>query len=447
MLTQSVRYVNIEMKRSNRRREKVPQMTGKRPARGLEEPVAMTVIARSDDLRIRNRQRVMTAIRRAGKLSRIDIARETGLSAPTVTAIASELVQGHLLTGAEAGDRPRSSRGRPKVELSVNPGAAVVVSTVFKRNTVSSSVFDYAGNIVSEHDVRSDISVLDIGELREHLGHCITEALSKAGNVSPLRRIVVGVQGTTDTQGRKLLWTPITKHRDLPIADWLEGSFGVPVRVWNDCDMIAKSLHWHEPTLFGANFAAILLSYGVGMGLFQNGEPVNGSNSSGMEFGHMTYIPGGDPCRCGKLGCIEAYAGDYAIGRRAMPASPDAGKYRAPDIDRIIEAARGGDDNASQAIILAGKALGTGLANLFALTDPIPVALVGTGAKAFEIMESPMRRALRDGSAGDLESSVEITCFPEEMPIIHSGCAISALLVVDREAVEFEPEQEIEGVA
>ena len=405
----------------------------------------MTMIARSDDLRVRNRHRVMTAIRRAGNLSRTDIARITGLSAATVTAIASELVEQGLLTDHAGDKKPRSGRGRPKVALSINPEVAVVVSTVFKANTVSSSLIDYAGQVVFEHAISTDIDLLSVDELHALLKRSVSETLAQSDCRAPLKRIAVGVQGTTDKAGDIMLWSPITRHCNLPLSNWLESDFGVPVRVWNDCDMIARSLHWQEPDKFAANFAAILLSYGVGMGLFQNGELVNGSRSSGMEFGHMTFVPGGEQCRCGKLGCIEAYAGDYAINRRAGR-SNEAGTDKL-DIDDIVEAARNGDETAKAALSNAGSALGTGLGNLFALTDPFPVALVGSGVKAFEFLEAPIRDALTDNVVNELAPKIEISCFPDEMPIIHNGCAISALAVVDRSLVEFERSGELDAIA
>ncbi|MEZ5810336.1 MAG: ROK family transcriptional regulator [Rhizobiaceae bacterium] len=403
----------------------------------------MTTIARSDDLRIRNRHRVMTAIRRAGSLSRIDIARSTGLSAATVTAIAAELVELGVLIRKDGDESRRFGRGRPKVALSINPAMAVVVSTVFKMNTLSSRVFDYAGQTVSEHQLVTDTSSLGVADIRALLADSIRQALARSGTEARLKRIVVGVQGTTDIDGQTMLWSPITEHRDLPIAAWLSADLDVPVQVWNDCNMIAQSLHWQEPEEFDSDFAAVLLSYGVGMGLFQNGEPMNGSHSSGMEFGHMTYIPHGAPCRCGNRGCIEAYAGDYAIRDRAGGATADGGQG---GIDAILEAARAGDKNAEKAITEAGAALGTGLANLFALTDPLPVALVGSGARAFELLEQAMREALRNSMTGEPGAAVKITCYPDEMPIVHNGCAINALEVVDRQSVSFAPGREADAL-
>ncbi|CAN0597347.1 unnamed protein product, partial [Laminaria digitata] len=168
-----------------------------------------------------------------------------------------------------------------------------------------------------------------------------------------LSRVAVGVQGITDGDGAHMLWSPITSERDLPIGAWLGEAFGVPVKVSNDSDLIAVALNWRYPERYDENFAAVLVSPGVGMGLFLNGHLANGTRSSGMEFGHMTHIPGGALCRCGRLGCVEAYAGDYAISRRAKGEdehTPPSAVFTATEIDAITEAADAGDTRARAAM-------------------------------------------------------------------------------------------------
>jgi predicted NBD/HSP70 family sugar kinase len=226
----------------------------------------------------------------------------------------------------------------------------------------------------------------------------------EASGLSPRRlgRIAVGVQGTTDIAGRMFLRSPMTPLTDLPIADWLEDEFGVPVRLANDCDLIAKALNWRDPERYDDNFAAILLAHGVGMGLFLRGQIVNGTQSSGTEFGHMMYKAGGALCRCGARGCIEANAGDYAIMRRyrqqpfdAMPTS----HVSARDLARAASAAREGDPLARETFAAAGRALGSGLAGIFALIDPFRVAFAGHGAIAFDLMEPALRDILGESNA------------------------------------------------
>ena len=163
--------------------------------------------------------------------------------------------------------------------------------------------------MIFEQALEANTSTLSINQLRALLVRSIAGVLKSAANAGQLRRIVVGVQGSTDIDGSTLLWSPIIEHRDRPIATWVNERFGVPVKVRNDCDMIAQSLHWHKPEQFGSDFAAVLLSYGVGMGLFRGGRPVYGRRSSAMEFGHMTDMPDGAVCRCGR-----------AVASKPMPA-------------------------------------------------------------------------------------------------------------------------------
>ncbi len=400
-------------------------------------------MVRSDDVRKRNRSRILAAIRRASPISRTEIAEETGLSAATVSAIVSDLMAEDIIGPVANGAPSANSRGRPKVALAVNPDTALVAAVTLDFNVLAAHVFDYAGRMRAEHVVAFEARRARRSGLRSRLIDSASAALAKAGGPRrALRRITAGMQGTVDIDGRTLLWSPITPVRQQPISNWLRDAFDVPVHVANDCDMIAHALHWRTPDLFGDNFAAILLSHGVGMGLFQNGRLVNGTQSSGMEFGHMSFVPGGALCRCGSRGCVEAYAGDYAMyraanGNRSDP--PPQGPFDAGAITAILERAEGGDATARSAIEAAGKALGTGLASVFALLDPVPVALVGKGVAAFSMMESSIRRALEDAAQYGGRRHIPIHCFPDEKELLQQGCAISALKALDEEIANGTP--------
>ncbi|HMB48483.1 MAG TPA: ROK family protein [Afifellaceae bacterium] len=390
---------------------------------------------RPDDVRNRNRQHILATVRRVGTASRTEIGRTTGLSAATVSAITSNLIDEQVLMLPAKGETLATGRGRPKVDLVVNPQAALVGTVIFQLNSVCASVIDYAGRVVAEHATEIDTFAAGKSEIRNALTDCLRRTMRRTrGSSRRLAHIAVGVQGATDVKGTKMLWSPVSKQRNLPIRDWLEDDFGAPTHVANDCDMIALALNWREPERYGRNFAAVLLAHGVGMGLFLRGGLINGTRSSGTEFGHMTYIPDGAACRCGGRGCIEAYAGDYGICRAARGEPEDTsppGPLEPPDIAAIADRAHGGDTRAVAAIRQAGAAIGTGLANVFALTDPFTVVLVGSGTAAFDLMEPPMRNAMSGKKAGFPADNVAIDCFTDAQPLLREGCAISALLVQD----------------
>ena len=205
----------------------------------------------------------------------------------------------------------------------------------------------------------------------------------------------------------------------------LEGEFGIPATVENDCNMMAVALRWRNPERYRDDFIAILLSHGIGMGLVLKGELFTGTQSSGGEFGHMIHRPDGALCRCGRRGCVEAYAGNYAIWRSASGASENEAPVA--DIERCRHArarrrTRATDDGPErEAYRKAGEALGFGLGSLFALIDPAPVAMVGVGAAAFDLIEPSLREAIAQTAGGLHSKAISFDTEPDEMPLIRSA--------------------------
>jgi len=397
----------------------------------------MSVGIRHDDLRRRNRAMVIAAVRNASQASRTEIAAATGLSNSTISAISSDLIAEGILAESRGAEAGALKRGRPQVAIGLHPDAATVVTVVLLFNSLSVSVIDYAGNTLSEEHKKLATLELSADEL---IGECVAlvrRQLGKRGVTGRrIMRIVLAVQGTTDAEARTMLWSPITTHENIAFAERLEKAFGVSATVENDCNMIAVALRWRDPERYRHDFIAILLSHGIGMGLVLKGELFTGTQSSGGEFGHMVHRPEGALCRCGRRGCVEAYAGNYAIWRSAIGAGQDevpVSDIDAADMARIAAAARDHEGPERDAYRKAGKALGYGLGSLFALIDPAPVAMVGIGAAAFDLIEPSLRSAIAMTAGGLHSKAISFATEPDEMPLIALGCAMHALTFVDQE--------------
>jgi len=399
----------------------------------------MEEIFRADDIRYHNRKRVLSTVRLDGVTSRTEIAKRTGLSAATISAITSDFIEEGVLclqtNPASKLDKASTKRGRPKVGLAINSSAATVCVVYFQLNAISACMLDLSGSTVSEFQVQIKTRTISSEDMKKALIDCIEQAQAQSG-ANALTRIAVGFQGVTDVDNERVLWTPICTQRDLPIAKWLEDYFGVQALVANDCDMISLALNRRNPQKFGENFATVLLANGVGMGLFLRGQTVNGTRSSGVEFGHMTYIPNGARCRCGNFGCIEAYAGDYAIKRHADGGSPTSVPVDILDdtlLTNVVEAADAGDKLAIEAIDTAGAAIGTGLASLYALVDSFPIVFAGPGAALYPHMRSSIHDALISAPGENSNIDLDVECYVQAEPLVHEGCAVSALLSYDDE--------------
>lgn len=397
----------------------------------------MSAGIRHDDLRRRNRALVIAAVRRAGQPSRTEIAGTTGLSHSTISAISSDLIDEGVLAEFKGGETPALKRGRPQVAIGLDARAATVVAVVLSLNSLAAALIDYAGTVIAEDHRRLPTLTMSREALLAETVAIVRRLIAHRGRAGRrVLRIVMAVQGTTDAEARKMLWSPITIHGDIPFADLLEDAIGIPATIENDCSMIAVALRLRDPERYRDDFIAILLSHGIGMGLMLKGELFTGTHSSGAEFGHMVHQPDGALCRCGRRGCVEAYAGSYAIWRNvhqddenAAPAA-DIGEA---EMAALAEAARAGDGPERDAFRKAGRAIGYGLGSLFALIDPAPVAIVGHGALAFDLVEPPLREAIAQTAGGQHSKAISFAVEPNEMPLIREGCAMRALTFVDQE--------------
>jgi predicted NBD/HSP70 family sugar kinase len=155
----------------------------------------------------------------------------------------------------------------------------------------------------------------------------------------------------------------------------------------------------------------------------------------------MNHLPGGPLCRCGRRGCVEAYAADYSILRwasgQADQQPPSFTAMPEGEMTALEAAARRGDKSAMDAFAKAGEALGYGLARMMALLSPSRIALAGPGTGAIELIEPHLRRAIEDGLVDELRRNVEIEVVPIHTDMIIQGTIDGALRHLDREVFAY----------
>jgi len=410
----------------------------------------MATITKSDELRLHNRSRILSCLRQSSQ-SRTGISELTGLSGATVTQVTADLIDDgiieQIVPNADIAESESAStrRGRPQVVLQLRALAATTAVVTLLLNRLEVTLFDYAGTQLHQKNKHINTSDLSIKSLTSNLFKLLDKTISeKPVHGSTLKHIAVVYQGTVTSDNNRLLRSPITTLQNFDLAALLKNQYNVDVTVLNDCKVIAQALYQaqlsSDSTTNSNNFAAILLSYGIGLGLFHRGDIVTGSHSSGTEFGHMLLKPGGALCRCGRNGCIEAYASDYAIWRNAMQQpenSPPADEIDTDEFTSLIDKARTTPGPERDAFELAGAAIGLGLTNLFALFDPFPVVLVGTSAAALSLMEEPLHKNLQHYGVPDNRNLISVHESKSENTLILEGASMLTLAYIDREIFSF----------
>lgn len=164
------------------------------------------------------------------------------------------------------------------------------------------------------------------------------------------------------------------------LRSFAEERFQLPVVVVNDAQSAAISeLH------FGAgrglsDFVTITIGTGVGAGIISGGKLLQGCHGFAGTFGHTVIHAGGQPCNCGRKGCLEAYVSTASLLREYAQhggVAPESSMDDAALALRINQLALSGDAAAQGAYAVLAGDLAEGIANLFNLFDPQAVLLSG----------------------------------------------------------------------
>lgn len=154
------------------------------------------------------------------------------------------------------------------------------------------------------------------------------------------------------------------------------------------------------------SFILLCLGTGLGSAFFLNGKPVAGAHGLASELGHITLVPGGRQCFCGRQGCLEAYASANGLRRNAqalmaqelMPSSLRELPESALTAQAIAAAAMAGDRLGQLALDQLCQHLGQALAPLVLQLDPQGIFLSGgllkAGPALAEQVQAYMNKAL-----------------------------------------------------
>ena len=354
----------------------------RRPAMGRS-----TRGASQDSLRQHNLSLVLRAVRGAAQpLSRADLATTTGLARATVSALVDHLLEHRML--AELTPVASRRAGRPAVPLVPSTGTVAALGMEINVDYLGVRAVDLAGHVLVEETRRGDLRSSDpaavLGTLGELAGTAIA-ALTGDGVV--VAGTALALPGLVDSPTGPLRVAPHLGWRDLDVVAHLVRHpvlAGMPPRLANEANQAARAEAWARRHSGPSSFLYISGEVGVGGAIVLDGGIFGGRRGWSGEIGHTVLAlgPPGTP-----LGTLESYAGQDALLARA-------GLARGEAVSRLAAAADAGDPAALDALAVAGRALGTALANVVNLVDVEHVVLGGIYAGLAEHLGSPVRAEL-----------------------------------------------------
>jgi glucokinase len=230
----------------------------------------------------------------------------------------------------------------------------------------------------------------------------LTRSIEEIAKGLEIKAIAVAAPGFLNPEKGMIIEAPnIPGWVNLPLGDLLTQRFSTPVCINNDANLAALG-EWK----FGAgqghnNILYLTISTGIGSGVIIDGQILLGERGLAAEFGHVTILPDGPMCSCGKRGHVEALSSGTAIANYIQE-QLSAGRnsvlknFSNPSGEDIYNAAMSGDTIAVEAFNRAGKYLGIALANFLHMLNPSIVILGGGVSQAGELLFKPMRASLEE---------------------------------------------------
>jgi predicted NBD/HSP70 family sugar kinase len=289
--------------------------------------------------------------------SRAGVARESGLTPATASALVDELLEDNLVE--EVGTGP-SAGGKPPTLIAPNPTGRSIIAIDLSSTVFRGAVIDLAGNVLVLESVQGRTGQDGLDTAVQLLEQLIIKA------DSDLLGIGFGTPGVVDPE-TGLITSANLEWVDVGLSKAVAEVSDAPVHIINDAQ--AAALHEysvHSPQT--STFAVVEVGRGIGTGYVLDGHLYRGVNGATGEIGHVRLDDGGDLCSCGNYGCLETKASMVSLLKQT-------GGSQVLTPERISELAQ--DPVAEPAIAAVAVELGRVLASVVALLAVKEIALWG----------------------------------------------------------------------
>ena len=325
-----------------------------------------------------NERRVLETIREEAPISRAEIARQAGISKPTVSLALLALVEAGLVREA----RPQLD-GPTYGALFYEPvpEAALVLGLDIGARFLRAALCDLRGTIRARQDLelRSvGVAEADADALLASVAG-LRDSLVAAGGLEgvPIDGVVLGVPGAVEPDhDRVRLVANVAGLEGRRFGTELGELLGLPVTVWNDINLAALGERWRGAAHGVDDFVFLSIGTGLGAGFVLRGELHPGHHGAA---GELDYIAAGldqdiDPCAAALSAVAERLAA--ASGAKTVLKPPYDGRA-------IFAAARAGDPVGRAALVEEAQRIALHIIPVAAVTDVSLVVLGGgIGANA-----------------------------------------------------------------
>lgn len=334
-----------------------------------------------------------------GKNTIAELSKELNLSVPTVTKLVSELMDDGYV--ADFGKQETAGGRRPNM-YGVRPESGYFMGVDIRDFGVNIALINFNGVVVASNkeipykQQNSPESLDVLCEIINNFMHKLSIPKEKILNVGINATGLV----TTDSGHKYSRYF----FNEQPLSEIFKQKLGLHVTIDNDSRAMAYGEYMCGAGNNERSVIFVDVSWGLGLGIINNGKLYYGKSGYAGEFGHISVFENEVMCHCGKKGCLETQASGSYIHRRVLE---EIGKGNSTVLqkkiargeslmlDDIVKATLKGDMMAIELVEEVGNTLGKHIAGLINLLNPELVIIGGTVAQTGDYLLFPIKSAIR----------------------------------------------------
>jgi N-acetylglucosamine repressor len=309
---------------------------------------------------------VLRTIRQHGPSTRGELSHHMGVTFPTVAKAVGSLLDARLL---EEFDDGMTGPGRPAKRLRLSRENSLVVGVTVDVLSCELAAAGFDGAI-REGTQQSFPTPQSYEKLLKSI---VDRVKTLRSDDVPILCVGVSVVGLVDYRRQE-----IRLAANLPFLDGRKLGYDISQRLETDCALVhdshalclAEYLYGEASNL--DSFAVLDMCTGIGLGVMTNHSFLTGHNGFAGEMGHIPMAPNGRKCHCGRRGCLETVASEWALLERISE------RFERPiDFDEAMALALKGDKRVRSELNRLCKYLAIAMAHVVNLFDPQCVFITG----------------------------------------------------------------------
>jgi glucokinase-like ROK family protein len=378
-----------------------------------------------------NTRQVLSVIRRQEYISRAEIGKILGLTAPTVNRILTQLAETGFVEYLGQG---KSGGGRPPMLIKFNGKNNYVIGIDIGATMIRGVLSNLDAEFILEIQMSTKLKSGEKGVM-DQIFTLVDRLLARKNfNGSKVLGIGIGVPGLIDHKKGIIDLSPDFGWKNMEFKRRLADKIKLPIVFDNSTRLMAVGEKKYGKGMELDDYVVVNVGYGIAAGIVANGKILSGAKGHAGEFGHIVIDPHSDVlCECGGKGHLEALASGRRIAylvKLLLSHKKDQYIKRMSENDpvnvsakMIATLAREGNKNAIRIFDAALQYLSYGIVNLINVFDPKKVLIGGGVASNGDIFFDNLNKLVANNMMGAKKIPIEPVSFGENATLV-GACAL-----------------------